>query len=112
MNYKNIVNKAEDFIEQNLSMRITIDDVAGSLGISPFHFHRIFRSYTKEPFYKFVSRIKMERSAIVLVILPKLSITEIAFRYGYGDSSSYSRAFKKHFSISPSAFRLARKVMK
>ncbi|WP_407951602.1 helix-turn-helix domain-containing protein [Planococcus sp. A6] len=35
-------------------------------------------------------------------------MTELAFRYGYNDASTYSKAVKKHMGMSPSAFRTAR----
>lgn len=40
-----------------------------------------------------------------LAVNSEISITEIAFNYGYSESSAYNRAFKKHFGISPSQFR-------
>lgn len=52
----------------------------------------------------------MERSAMFLVIRVDISITEIAFRYGYSESSAYSRAFKKYFGITPLEYRRARNV--
>jgi AraC family transcriptional regulator len=35
----------------------------------------------------------------------EISITEIAFKYGYNSSSSYNKAFKKHYGMSPTEFR-------
>lgn len=103
--YNWLINKAEDYIENHLSEKIVLEDIAQELGISKYHFHRIFSTGSSETLNQFITRIKMERSAIFLVVNPKISITEIAFRYGYNDSSAYNRAFRKHFGVSPTHFR-------
>ncbi|WP_101773747.1 helix-turn-helix domain-containing protein [Peptostreptococcus faecalis] len=103
--YIRIINKTEDYIENNLDKKITLKELSKNVNYTEFHFHRIFKSYSKETLNQFINRIKMERSSIFLVVNQKISITDISYRYGYSDSSSYCRAFKKHFGISPSKFR-------
>ena len=103
--YNWLINKAEDYIENHLSEKIQLRDISRELGISEYHFHRIFRKGSRETLNQFITRIKMERSAIFLVVHSEITITEIAFRYGYNDSSSYNRAFRKHFGVSPTRFR-------
>jgi len=105
MNYKVLINKAEDYIENNLSKRIRLEDIANAVGLSQYHFHRIFHTHSKETIAQFITRIKMERSGIYLVVNKEISITEIAFRYGYCDASSYNKAFRKHYNCSPTEFR-------
>ena len=104
-NYNWIINKTEDYIEKHLSEKISLTDVTNNLGISKYHFHRIFSKHSQETLNKFITRIKMERSAIYLSVNQNVSITEIAYRYGYSESSAYNRAFKKHFGVSPLKFR-------
>lgn len=105
MNHTYIINKAEDYIEQHLSQSISLHDLATYVGFSDFHFHRIFKTYTSETIQQFIARIKIERSAIYLKVNQKVTITQIAQDYGYADASSYSKAFKKHFGLTPSKFR-------
>lgn len=103
--YFRLVNKAEDYIEQNLKEPILLRDLAQNANLSEFHFHRIFRKYATETVNQFIIRFKLERAAIFLLVNPKMSITDIALEYGYNDSSSFSRSFKKHFGISPLKYR-------
>lgn len=105
MNYQVLINKAEDYIESNLGKRIKLEDIANAVGLSQYHFHRIFHTRSKETITQFITRIKMERSGIYLVVNKEISITEIAYRYGYCDASSYNKAFRKHYHCSPSEFR-------
>ena len=108
--YAKIVNLTEDYIENNIDEKILIDDLADYVSISRFHFHRIFKEYTGESIHQFISRVKIERSAMFMLVRKDLTITEIAYRYGYSESSSYTRAFKRHFKMSPRTFKTARNV--
>jgi AraC family transcriptional regulator, mar-sox-rob regulon activator len=108
--YSKIINLAEDYIENNLHNKIILGDIANCVHLSESHFHRIFRAGSSETINQFVSRIKLERSAILLATNHNLSITDIAMQYGYSETSSYCRAFKKHFKFTPMQFRLARIV--
>jgi AraC-like DNA-binding protein len=51
----------------------------------------------------------MERSAIYMMVCQDVSITQISYQYGYSNPSSFSKAFKKHYKISPQEYRKARK---
>jgi len=104
-NCLNLINKAEDYIESHLDQKITLKDLADNVNMSEYHFHRLFKQGTSETLKNFITRIKMERSAIYLVLNSYISITDIAYRYGYCDTSSYCKAFKKHYGITPSHFR-------
>jgi len=103
--YTRLINKTEDYIEINLDKQITLSDAAKNVNFSEHHFHRLFSKYSNETLKQFTTRIKMERSAIYLAINSEICITEIAFRYGYNSSSSYNKAFKKHYGMSPTEFR-------
>ncbi|MCR3921585.1 MAG: helix-turn-helix domain-containing protein [Firmicutes bacterium] len=59
----------------------------------------LFSKYSSETLKQFITRIKMERSAIFLAINSEISVTEIAFKYGYNSSSSYNKAFKTNLVI-------------
>lgn len=104
-NYTRLINKTEDYIEINLDKQITLSDAAKNVNFSEYHFHRLFSKYSNETLKQFITRIKMERSAIYLAVNSEISITEIAFMYGYNSSSSYNKAFKKHYGMSPTEFR-------
>ena len=110
--YASIINQAEDYIENNLHNKILLSDLAKYVYLSEYHFHRIFKQNTTESIHQFISRIKIERSAMLLVTNLKISITEVAFLYGYSESSAYCRAFKKQYLVSPKVYRIARNVKK
>ncbi|KNZ40886.1 AraC family transcriptional regulator [Acetobacterium bakii] len=100
----NLINKAIDYIVENLNEEISIDDVADYCHISKYYFCRVFKAETGESIYGFIKRLKMEQSAIEMKLIKDKSITDIGVAYGYS-SSNYSSAFKKHHHVSPGEFR-------
>lgn len=103
--YIRLINKSEDYIERHLNEPISLRDLAYHSNFSEYHFHRIFKRFSKVTLKSFVTRFKLERAAIFISVNHAISITEVAFNYGYSDVSSFSRAFKRHFGSSPAAYR-------
>jgi AraC family transcriptional regulator len=99
------INKVIDYIENNLEKNFTLDELARVANFSKFHFHRIFYSFIGETLFQFIQRIRLERSAIALVIYPHKSVTEIAMDSGFSSSSAFARRFKDHFKMSATAWR-------
>ena len=105
------INRVMDYIGKNLDSVIDLSLMADIASFSPYHFHRIFTFITGETPNNFVSRIRLEKAAVLLQDRPKESIREIAFECGFVNSSSFSRAFKSFFGISAKEFRELDKAM-
>ena len=103
-NYKNRINRVFEFIDQNLESDLSLSKVSEIAFFSPFHFHRVFKFVTGETLNGYVTRRKIEKSASDL-LHKTITVTEIAHKYGFSDNSSYSRAFKKYFGVSPTEFK-------
>ncbi|WP_299675343.1 GyrI-like domain-containing protein [uncultured Tenacibaculum sp.] len=99
------IYKAIQYIEENSSTKLLLEDVASKAHFSPFHFHRIFKAITGETFNNFIVRKRIEKSADYLLHKPDKSISEIAFSSGFSSISSFSRTFKKFYGMSPKQFQ-------
>lgn len=99
------INRVMDYIGKNISQVIDLSVMADIASFSPYHFHRIFTFITGETPNNFVSRIRLERAAVLLQDSTKDTISEIAFRCGFINVSSFSRAFKSFFGVSAKEFR-------
>jgi AraC-like DNA-binding protein len=89
------------YIDAHLSERLDIAVLAGVARISPFHFHRIFSAHVGETVAGYVRRQRLERAAR-LILLNHASIGETAAMSGYATAAGFTRAFKRHFGLSPS----------
>ena len=99
------INKALDFIENNLEKPLKIEEIALEANFSKFHFHRIFQGMLGETPFQFLSRVRLERAAIMLVNQPCLSLSQISTKCGFSDLSIFSRKFKKHFGLSATDYK-------
>ncbi len=95
-------------IQENLDAPLTVEALAAVAGFSPYYFHRIFAAYLHETSSDFVRRIRLEWAARRL-ILSREPVTQIALSAGYETPAAFSRAFKKHFRVSPRTFRRLRR---
>ncbi|WP_087022319.1 AraC family transcriptional regulator [Thaumasiovibrio subtropicus] len=105
------INRAIEYILDNLTSELGVEEVAGHCNLSKFHLGRLFKDSTGESIYALIKRLKMEDSAIVLGTNTGNSITHIGLGYGYS-SSNYSSAFSKHHGLSPAKFRKLKKTNK
>lgn len=101
---KKSIVKAQEYIQHNLNKQVSTDKLAEYVGISRYHFHRIYYAYTGESLQQYARRIRLENSAMLLQASGE-SILNVAFDSGYETHESFTRAFKKHFGISPKSFR-------
>lgn len=104
IDYKSRINRVFEFINENLEADLSLNTVSEIAFFSPFHFHRVFKFITGETLNEYVSRQRVEKSALDL-LHKRTSISELAHKYGFSDNSSFSRAFKKYFRVSPKEFR-------
>jgi len=102
--YHKSINKTIDFINKHLKESIDLKRLATVANLSEFHFHRIFKAYIGESVGAYITRLRLEIVARKLQTT-KHTLTEIAEQTGFQNQHSLSKAFKKHFGITPSAFR-------
>lgn len=103
--YYKSVNRAVDFINEHLAETINLSDLANIANSSEFHFHRIFKAIMNESPGDYIQRLRLEKASFKLQTT-RLSLSEIAEQTGYQSPYSLSKAFKKRFGITPSAYRV------
>lgn len=105
--YAKSLNRAFQFIEYNLHNRLTLENVSEAACYSVYHFHRIFKAITQETLNEYIHRKRVEKAALILQRKKATTIAEVTFATGFSSNSSFTRAFKKYYGVSPSDFRKA-----
>lgn len=96
--------RAVRFIEQNLDSELRLRDIADRAAISDHHFHRLFRASFGLPVIDYLHRRRLAMAARHLVDTGQ-PIIEIAFAAGFNSQSAFTRAFRRVYHTSPSAYR-------
>jgi len=82
---------------------LSLQRLADTVRLSPYHFCRAFRVSTGVPPHRFLIRTRMERARALLA--GKMSITEIASDCGYQSSQAFARVFRKEVGTTPADYR-------
>lgn len=104
------INKAIDYIRDNLDKPLKLDDIARKANFSKYHFHRIFSSMMEETLNNFVKRLRLEKAASKLIYDDRVNITDVALENGFSSSQTFARAFKEYFATTPSKYRKNKKL--
>lgn len=102
--YKIRLQQVVSYLRSQYNKKILIEDLEAHSNFSYRNLQRIFKAQYQETIGAFITRIKIENSAKVLLFSDE-KIKEIANQVGFSDVYSYSKSFKKHFGISPALYR-------
>ena len=98
------VETAKEYIRDNYSKDISLDDVSRRVNISPYYFSKIFKEETGEGFVEYLTGVRMEK-AKELLSTTECSMKEICSMVGYSDPNYFSRSFKKNVGVTPTEYK-------
>ncbi|MCR5218662.1 helix-turn-helix domain-containing protein [Treponema sp.] len=99
-----VIKKVCDYVNENLSKDISLEEAADFAGISSFYLSKLFKEEKGETFINFISDKRLEK-ARQLLEETELSIKEITAEVGYNDQNYFSRIFKNKYGLSPKEYR-------
>ena len=85
--------------------RYGVDEIASELNMGTQTFRRRLMKVTGDSPKAFISAIQMERAAKLLTMSPDMPISQVAMRCGYEEATSFTRAFRKAYGVSPSQYK-------
>ncbi|MDR6880527.1 response regulator [Bacillus sp. 3255] len=103
-NFKDPMEEAKSYIDNHLSVDISLKEVADRVGITPNYFSTLFKKMTNETFVSYRIHKRMNKARELLAV-PHLRTVDIAAEVGYEDYPHFTKTFKKIFGISPSDYR-------
>jgi AraC family transcriptional regulator len=91
-----------EVIEAHLSARLTVEQLAREVGLSPAHFARAFKETMGRPPYQYLLTLRLER-ARQLLDQPEARLADVAFETGFADQAHFTRLFKRAYGLPPGA---------
>jgi len=101
---KGKIERARYFIERNHDKKLTLEDVAHEVCLSPKYLSRLFKETTGHGFNDYKLQLRIERAKKLLSETGD-NIEEISHKLGYENPESFIRIFREHTGMSPRQFR-------
>jgi len=98
------LRKAENFILENFTRKISLKEISTVAGLSPPYFSTIFKEEMGENLSKYLNRLRVEKASHLLLDTD-MSLSEIAACCCFEDQSWFSKKFKAYTGISPGKYR-------
>ena len=100
-----IANDVMNYIYKFIDTNINIDELSMELNISKFHLHRIFKDEFGKNIYESIKSIRLQKASNLLITNKYSTITNIAQMTGYSSQTSFLRAFKERFEMTPKEWK-------
>jgi AraC-like DNA-binding protein len=102
--YAEYMFKALDFIEENYTQSIFVDDIADSVGLSTDYFSRMFKQFTGITPSEYIKNVRLAK-ATELLREHGVTIASVAEEVGFDDPAYFTRQFKQILGITPSQYQ-------
>jgi AraC-like DNA-binding protein len=99
------IARAKQFISDNQSEELSLDQVAKVVNMSSCYFCKKFKKSTGLNFTEYINRVRVEKSRNLL-LNPNLRVSEIAYEVGFQSLTHFNRMFKRVLGSSPTDYRL------
>jgi transcriptional regulator GlxA family with amidase domain len=98
------VKKAQEFIEEHYTDKLTVDQLAKMFYIGRRTFERRFKKATTNTIIEYIQRVKIE-AAKKMLESSRENVNEVMYNVGYSDSKAFRNTFKKVVGYSPLEYR-------
>ncbi|KIC95390.1 AraC family transcriptional regulator [Flavihumibacter solisilvae] len=98
------IERAKEYMTDNFVRDISLMELATFCHVSPFHFSRIFKSFTGLPPFKFLVSIRLKHAELLLKNT-RLPVSDVAFLSGFNSIEHFTVSFTSKYSIPPARYR-------
>ena len=98
------IREAQEFIETNITEKISVEELATRFAIGRRHFERRFKKATNNTPVEYIQRVKVEAAKKMLEGSRK-NVSEVMYDVGYADIKAFRSVFKKITGLSPVEYK-------
>lgn len=96
--------QVSEYIHDHLNQDIKLADLAGSIGMSQFHFSHLFKQAIGISPYQYLLQQRIEQAKLLLKQSDR-SIMDIALECGFNSHSHLTKTFRQLTGMTPKAYR-------
>ncbi len=98
-----VIHKTITHVQNCYSQRITLEDMAGKVYLSPSYFSKVFKKEMGCTFGTYLNRVRIEKSK--QLVKSNLRLADVAVMVGFEDQSYFTKVFKRVTGTSPNRYR-------
>ncbi|HTQ29240.1 MAG TPA: helix-turn-helix domain-containing protein [Puia sp.] len=98
------IKQAQEYIERNVTDRISVEELALRFAIGRRNFERRFKKATNNTPVEYIQRVKIEAAKKSLELSRK-NVNEVMYDVGYSDTKAFRTIFKRVTGLSPIDYR-------
>jgi transcriptional regulator GlxA family with amidase domain len=98
------IKRAQEYIEQNIAEKISVEELSDKFAIGRRHFERRFKKATNNSPIEYIQRVRIEAAKKKLES-SAMNVSEVMFEVGYADAKAFRSTFKKITGVSPADYR-------
>ncbi len=99
-----LIKKAVLYINDNYNQKISLEDIAGHVGISKYYFSVLFKKEKGITFSSYLNTVRIEK-AKQLLKNPQVTINDVVDEVGFNDAQYFSKTFKKYVGLTVTEYR-------
>ena len=100
-----IANDIMYYIYTHIDTHIDMNELSSNLNISKFYMHRVFKEIFKKNIYESIKSIRLQKASNLLLTNKYSTNTDVANICGYSSQTSFIRAFKERFEMTPKEWK-------
>lgn len=100
-----VIRTLKAYIAKHLNEDLSLQILAKEVSLAPAYISTLFNEGTKSSFAEYITKLRMEKAAELLVAEPRLSVAEIAERTGYRSVQYFHSKFKARYGVTPVQYR-------
>lgn len=101
MEWTEAISKAIEYIENNITEDIFVEDIAKHVNISAFYFQKGFTLLCGYTITEYIRKRRLALAAGELMV-DSTKVIDVAMKYGYDSPDSFTKAFSRFHGVTPS----------
>ncbi len=108
-NHLGTIEKAKAYLTENFVQDISLQEMATHCHVSPFHFSRLFKAFTRVSPHQFLLAVRLKNAAVFLHNT-HMPVADIGYASGFNSVEHFVAAFRQHYHCTPTYFRQQNKM--